>query len=413
MSIWPQKPPLGSKINWGHPLSQGLVGCWLMNEAGGNLITNICNKKVNTDATGFLWSPSGVQTVGGLAGDFPIKPGMTWCQNPGVSVVARCKVPNAKSKSLIYLYGGGSIRLVLGTSDYDNGLIKWIGDRVYSSPWGVYINNNLSTGSKKYQIAATALGTNANIYQDSILKDSKTNCSPYGGESYYSLGIDWQADIDYIYVWNRYLSQADIQSLYVNPYQFIYRPSSKTYSIPSGNIIINADTLALTLSEETTSVKYDYINLVSALSLSLSLISPANKIGVITAANTLALTLASLTPSIEYDYVQAVSTLTLALSALDPTIYHTSDVTVLANTLALTLASLSPTIAFDMSIAVTALNLSLAILAPSILTNLGRTGFKYDSTNHWITFYVEGIEVLRLKQDGSISVHGGVNANDF
>ena len=28
-------PPLGSQINWGHPLSKGLVGCWLMNEGRG------------------------------------------------------------------------------------------------------------------------------------------------------------------------------------------------------------------------------------------------------------------------------------------------------------------------------------------------------------------------------------------
>src|SRR4030042_101428 len=35
MSIWTNKPPLGSQINWGHPLSRGLVGCWLMNEGGG------------------------------------------------------------------------------------------------------------------------------------------------------------------------------------------------------------------------------------------------------------------------------------------------------------------------------------------------------------------------------------------
>ena len=33
-----QKPPLGSTINWGHPLARGLVGSWLMNEGSGNLV---------------------------------------------------------------------------------------------------------------------------------------------------------------------------------------------------------------------------------------------------------------------------------------------------------------------------------------------------------------------------------------
>ena len=32
-----EKLPLCSQINWGHPLSQGLVGCWLMNEGGGKM----------------------------------------------------------------------------------------------------------------------------------------------------------------------------------------------------------------------------------------------------------------------------------------------------------------------------------------------------------------------------------------
>ena len=29
------KPPVGSQINWGHPLARGLVGCWLLNEGAG------------------------------------------------------------------------------------------------------------------------------------------------------------------------------------------------------------------------------------------------------------------------------------------------------------------------------------------------------------------------------------------
>ncbi len=35
------KPPLGTLINWGHPLSRGLVAVFLMNEGSGNKITNL------------------------------------------------------------------------------------------------------------------------------------------------------------------------------------------------------------------------------------------------------------------------------------------------------------------------------------------------------------------------------------
>ena len=33
-----QKPPLGAKLNFGHPLAKGLVGCWLFNEGSGDKV---------------------------------------------------------------------------------------------------------------------------------------------------------------------------------------------------------------------------------------------------------------------------------------------------------------------------------------------------------------------------------------
>lgn len=33
-----QKPPIGAKLNFGHPLAKGLVGCWLFNEGSGGQV---------------------------------------------------------------------------------------------------------------------------------------------------------------------------------------------------------------------------------------------------------------------------------------------------------------------------------------------------------------------------------------
>lgn len=33
-----QKPPIGAKLNYGHPLAKGLIGCWLFNEGSGNKV---------------------------------------------------------------------------------------------------------------------------------------------------------------------------------------------------------------------------------------------------------------------------------------------------------------------------------------------------------------------------------------
>ena len=51
MRHWPQKPPLGVPLNGGHPLSRGLVGCWLMNEGGGNKVSDLSG---NSGAGDFL-----------------------------------------------------------------------------------------------------------------------------------------------------------------------------------------------------------------------------------------------------------------------------------------------------------------------------------------------------------------------
>ena len=52
------KPPLGSTLIQGHPLSQGLVGCWLMNEGGGNLVNNLVSSYPPTSNNGALWTPT-------------------------------------------------------------------------------------------------------------------------------------------------------------------------------------------------------------------------------------------------------------------------------------------------------------------------------------------------------------------
>src|SRR3990172_6713988 len=53
---WTSKPTLGSQINWGHPLAQGLVGCWLMNEGCGGKSYNLVNDLYLSAKVGTGWS---------------------------------------------------------------------------------------------------------------------------------------------------------------------------------------------------------------------------------------------------------------------------------------------------------------------------------------------------------------------
>ena len=51
------KPPLGSQLNYSHPLSQGLVGCWLMNEGGGKILTDLSRDNgITWPTTSAFWT---------------------------------------------------------------------------------------------------------------------------------------------------------------------------------------------------------------------------------------------------------------------------------------------------------------------------------------------------------------------
>jgi len=58
-----KKPPYGSRIDPTHPLAQGLVGCWLLNEGGGPYAFNLCTG-INASIYGNAWCPEGVHCSG-------------------------------------------------------------------------------------------------------------------------------------------------------------------------------------------------------------------------------------------------------------------------------------------------------------------------------------------------------------
>ncbi len=51
------KPPFGSYINYGHPLAEGLVGCFVFNEAEGKALNNLCdNTNISTSGSSVIFN---------------------------------------------------------------------------------------------------------------------------------------------------------------------------------------------------------------------------------------------------------------------------------------------------------------------------------------------------------------------
>ena len=58
-----KKPSLFKKLNTLHPLSNGLVGCWIVNEGKGGYVNNYASKLSKGKITGYEWGASYIGSV--------------------------------------------------------------------------------------------------------------------------------------------------------------------------------------------------------------------------------------------------------------------------------------------------------------------------------------------------------------
>jgi hypothetical protein len=206
-----QKPPLGSQINWGHPLSRGLVGCWLFNEGGGFNCLSLVN-------------PSFGSTITATPAVFNLQNSPLCRYGDGSATYFNGKFPASSDISVVFsiyaLANGTYFSLDTTTELYDiklrNDRINWAGDlaSVLAFP------QNASQ-----QMCFTKNGLVHNAYRNTIAYASRTTASARTPNQIF-LGKDelttyGNCYFGYAYVWNRVLSAQEIMSLYVAPYQMI------------------------------------------------------------------------------------------------------------------------------------------------------------------------------------------------
>jgi hypothetical protein len=243
---WTSKPPLGSQINWGHPLSRGLVGCFLFNEGGGNLVRNSAIEKPY--------------------------PSVHLSNNNG-TIVGADWVGTQKG---IGLYFNGSSDYITHNDVFDVGTFDfsyscwfragWTAANEFRAMMGktaatgatgryylifnatkieVQALNGLITiaeapyldGRWHHAIVTIDRDANALLYIDTILKGT-ADVSAVNGVNYdttFHFGIGAYTDaagtsftqgwfngnINNVLIWRRALSPSEIQQLYVEPYCFI------------------------------------------------------------------------------------------------------------------------------------------------------------------------------------------------
>ena len=233
-----QKPVLGTMLNRSHPLAQGLVGCWVMNEVSGGII-NDCSGNGNTGTfNSVTWSVSehGIGTFyGDRTEDYYISFTSDQLVNlpvtKNLSIVARffSTSPGLSGEPLVTW--GGTDDLLFYPNDGatgDGGL------RVFWRDAGAsqvdYAGPDLN-GIWTQTIYTATVGRQVG-YQDGILvatdTESLVNAGPFNSfriGSWADSAQEYGGHVTYIYIYNRALTQTEVQSLYREPYQMFARPS--------------------------------------------------------------------------------------------------------------------------------------------------------------------------------------------
>ena len=230
------KPPLGSSINWNHPLSQGLVNCFLFNERTGLRIYDACEKPTfGTLINGpiFLHNSSEGIFFDGSNDYIELSNDNYTLPTAGMSVLAWFKT-SVTDKWLIDKAGGaygsnGGFSLSCGSV---GGISLTVGAA------SAYTTNNVCNGSVNFVCGTWIPSTSVKTYVNASLAAEVTASVPAtitspghnlrigrrGG------GIDnFSGYIYQIYIYDRALTDEEIKSLYENPYQFLNPPSSLKY----------------------------------------------------------------------------------------------------------------------------------------------------------------------------------------
>lgn len=246
------KPPVNSYINWGHSITNQLVGCWLFNEGAGK------SKELVNGSYGTYYNDNGW-----ISG----RKGLTRNWNASTLIAYEATYLKKASTNLSFACGlrrGGTIANYAGPFQK---VFQNFGAAPYNT-YALYLNN----GGAGQNLVTTSIGTtigpynSANIdvgdatkpfiasltcslgdsyyktYINGILKDT---VSPVSGGFFYddttsgkfTIGGgdsdgpgSWIGDIYFIYIWNRALQPAEHASISSFPYQFICKRKPNYYN---------------------------------------------------------------------------------------------------------------------------------------------------------------------------------------
>jgi hypothetical protein len=238
-----QKPLLGVPVNWSHPLARGLVRAWIMNENGGTFVYDRCARIAANFSGAPTWAAgkygSRIECDGNddSIDNTAILPFTNYPFTIIVSAI-RCSGSysniygvnqtgvnitragmNCSSTGFLtgYVYSGSSGGDVQSVTTFA------VGDEYWGAFVGYSSNNRSMYVNGKYE----ANTTTAKNFPTGLNSESFARHWGAGGAPYC-----YAAKFNYVYTYNRALTDAEIAWLYREPFAMFDRPSIGLLYVP-------------------------------------------------------------------------------------------------------------------------------------------------------------------------------------
>lgn len=251
-----QKPMLGSYLDTGNPLANGLVGCWMFNEETGTLVNDLSGNGLNGVITGAVWSlgSEGSSLAFDGSGDY-VNLGkgrqlsaftiLAWCKNVSYNsstkeVLTRADYGSPYERNYRFRVAGYN---ELSLTSYASGGAQTAGLQLS----GLYANSAAFSTVKMIGVRFDGAATfvyNGNVYapsSGSVTTVGNPVTNPrmlIGIESDYVTSA-FAGVMEQVLLYNRVLSTSEIASIYHDPGQMIRtQPDWWPYGIPGSAGVI-------------------------------------------------------------------------------------------------------------------------------------------------------------------------------
>ena len=233
------KPPLGSQINWSHPLAKGLIGGWLVNELTGRNLFAIGKIQGNKIAIKTWRRGNYVMFPNAKDGNFDaissLLQNIRGLSNGEFSFVINLFCPTSTTATVKYIFtntAGNYLRVIATDA------IVYYRKGYSGQATRTTVANTLTVGAWQQIIVSKkpgSAGTTISIYKNGVecTYSATGNATlPFDPDSTTCrLGTDTSGNnfadfyFSYIYIYDRGLSFQEVKQLHIDPYCFIKRPS--------------------------------------------------------------------------------------------------------------------------------------------------------------------------------------------